>query len=188
MNDEYTKEEKIELLKVARRTIETYLESGAKPNAESNNPKFQEKRGVFVTLHKNHDLRGCIGHPLPVMPLYLAVIENAISSATEDPRFSSVKATELNNIDIEISILTVPQEIANPRDVIIGKDGIIISKGYFRGLLLPQVPVEQGWDLDEYLSYGCRKAGLPPDEWRKGGVKIETFQAVVFGEKETSET
>lgn len=184
MKDEYSKEEKIELLKLARQTIAQYLQKGKKEFAETENPKFREKRGVFVTLHRKGDLRGCIGHPLPMMPLYHAVIDNAIASATEDPRFSRVKAEELPEIDIEISILTVPQKVKGHEDVVVGRDGIIISKGFYRGLLLPQVPVEQGWNLEEYISYGCRKAGLPPDEWREGGVEIETFQGVVFGEKE----
>jgi AmmeMemoRadiSam system protein A len=184
MKDEYTKEEKSELLKLARNTIERYLQEGTKESGETENPKFREKRGVFVTLHKKGDLRGCIGHPLPMMSLYHAVIDNAVASATEDPRFPRVKPDELADIDIEISVLTVPQKVKSSDDVVVGRDGIIISKGFYRGLLLPQVPVEQDWDLEEYISYGCRKAGLPPDEWRGGGVDIETFQAIVFGEDE----
>ena len=184
MKDEYTKEEKIELLKLARNTIESYLQDGRKEYGETENPKFKEKRGVFVTLHKKGDLRGCIGHPLPMMPLYHAVIDNAIASSTQDPRFPQVRPGELADIDIEISVLTVPQKVDGSTDVEVGRDGIIISKEFYRGLLLPQVPVEQGWDLEEYISYGCRKAGLAPDEWRGGGVDIETFRAIVFGEKE----
>jgi uncharacterized protein (TIGR00296 family) len=184
MNDEYSQEEKIELLKLSRKTIEKYLQDGKKKFGEIDNPKFQQKRGVFVTLHKKGDLRGCIGHPLPVMPLYHAVIDNAVASSTEDPRFPRVRPEELVDIDIEISVLTVPQKVKGGEDVVVGRDGIIISKGFYRGLLLPQVPVEQEWNLEEYLSYGCRKAGLSSDEWREGGVDIETFRAIVFGEKE----
>jgi AmmeMemoRadiSam system protein A len=184
MKDEYSQEEKIELLKLARNTIERYLQEGKKENGETENPKFLEKRGVFVTLHKKGDLRGCIGHPLPMMPLYHAVIDNSVASSTEDPRFPRVRPDELADIDIEISVLTVPKKVSDSADVKVGRDGIIISKGFNRGLFLPQVPVEQGWDLEEYISYGCRKAGLPPDEWRGGGVDIETFQAIVFGEEE----
>ena len=181
MTQDYTIEEKKELLKVARATIENYLKDGSRDYPPVDNPKFKEKRGVFVTLHKKGDLRGCIGYPLPIKPLIEAVVDNAISSSTEDYRFSPVKLTEMEDIDLEISVLTVPQKVESYRDVVVGRDGIIISKGMNRGLLLPQVPVEQKWNLEEYISYGCMKAGLPTNEWKKG-VEIETFQGIVFGE------
>lgn len=183
-DDQYTGEEKEELLKLARQTIENYLSDGETTYPKTANSKFLEKRGVFVTLHKKGDLRGCIGYPLPLKPLIEAVVDNAIASAAEDPRFRPVVSDELKDIDIEISILTVPQKVKEHGDVVVGRDGIIISKGYMKGLLLPQVPVEQDWDLEQYISHGCLKAGLPPDEWKKG-VDIETFQGIVFGEKET---
>jgi AmmeMemoRadiSam system protein A len=182
-NDQYTLEEKKELLQLARKTIQNYLNKGGKKYPQTDNPKFSEKRGVFVTLHKQGDLRGCIGYPLPTKPLIEAVVDNAISSSTQDYRFSPVSAEELDDIDIEISILTVPQKVKSYKDVIVGRDGIIISKAFNKGLLLPQVPVEQGWDLEQYISWGCRKAGMPADEWKKG-VEIETFQGIVFGEKD----
>ena len=183
MNDRYSKDEKWQLLEVARNTIINFLKHGTKEYPPLENQKFQEKRGVFVTLHKDGSLRGCIGYPLPVKVLIQAVVDNAISAATEDPRFPAITEGELNNIDIEISILTVPTPVDNIDKVVIGRDGIIISKGYMKGLLLPQVPVEQGWDLEKFISYGCLKAGLSADEWQSG-VKIETFQAIVFGERE----
>ena len=182
-DDQYTREEKKELLQLARQTIENYLTDGKKEYPETDNSRFLEKRGVFVTLHKKGDLRGCIGYPLPIKPLIESVVDNAVSSATEDPRFNSVVPDELKDIDIEISILTVPQKVNSYEDVVVGRDGIIISKGFMRGLLLPQVPVEQGWDLEYYISHGCLKAGLRQDEWKRG-VDIETFQGIVFGEKE----
>jgi AmmeMemoRadiSam system protein A len=182
-NDQYTLEEKKELLQLARKTIENYLTKGKKEYPWTDNPKFSEKRGVFVTLHKKGDLRGCIGYPLPIKPLIEAVVDNAISSASEDYRFNPVSVEELDDIDIEISVLTVPQKVKSYKDVVVGRDGIIISKTFMRGLLLPQVPVEQGWDLEQYISWGCRKAGLPADEWKRS-VEIETFQGIVFGEKE----
>lgn len=183
MTENYTPEEKKELLKIARTTIANYLKNKRKVYPETDNPGFLEKRGVFVTLHKKGDLRGCIGYPLPVKPLIEAVVDNAVSSSTEDFRFRPVTLKELEDIDIEISVLTVPKKVDSYRDVQVGRDGIIISKGFRKGLLLPQVPVEQGWNLDEYISYGCMKAGLPTDEWKKG-VEIETFQGIVFGELE----
>jgi AmmeMemoRadiSam system protein A len=175
--------EKKELLRLARETIKKFLTSGERQGPPAQRPVFSEKRGVFVTLHRRGELRGCIGYPLPYKPLGEAVVDNAIAAASEDPRFPTVSADELPEIDIEISVLTVPQKVAGPDQVLVGRDGIIISKGFQRGLLLPQVPLEQGWDREQYLSYGCRKAGLAADEWKKGA-QIEVFQAAVFGEKE----
>jgi AmmeMemoRadiSam system protein A len=179
---ELTDLEKEELLALARATIKKFLASGERECPPAERPAFLEKRGVFVTLHRDGELRGCIGYPLPMKPLFEAVAEMAVAAACEDPRFPAVTAGELPKLDIEISVLTVPQKVAGPDQVHVGRDGIIISKGFQRGLLLPQVPVEQGWNLEQYISYGCRKAGLPPDEWKKG-VQIEVFQAIVFGEK-----
>lgn len=181
--NEFSAEERRELLELARATIDTLLRRHKKESPTTVRESFQSKRGVFVTLHRRGELRGCIGYPLPYKPLAQAVVDNAVSAATEDPRFPAVTLAELAEIDIEISVLTVPQPVSGPEEVVVGRDGIIISKGARRGLLLPQVPLEQGWNRDEYLSYGCMKAGLPADEWRRG-VGIETFQAEVFGEKE----
>jgi len=179
--------EKKKLLELARGTIRNYLAGGKREcpplSPAPPGPVFAEKRGVFVTLHRDGELRGCIGYPLPMKPLWEAVAEMAVAAAVEDPRFPAVTADELGKLDIEISVLTVPQKVAGPDRVRVGVDGIIISRGFQRGLLLPQVPGEQGWNLEQYISYGCRKAGLPADEWKRG-VQIEVFQAVVFGEKE----
>jgi AmmeMemoRadiSam system protein A len=183
MVEEFTRSEQLDLLSIARQTIQEYLKSSKKKYPSYNNSRFLSKRGVFVTLHRKGALRGCIGYPLPEKPLLEAVVDNAIASATQDPRFDPVTLEELKDIDIEISVLTVPMEIKNVQDVVIGRDGIIISKGFYRGLLLPQVPIEQKWNREQYLSYGCLKAGLESDEWKRG-IKIETFQALVFGEKD----
>jgi AmmeMemoRadiSam system protein A len=181
-----TELDKKELLSLARETIKKYLATGERGCPPLKGPVFAEKHGVFVTLHRGGELRGCIGYPLPLKALGEAVAEMAIAAATEDPRFPTVSADELGDLDIEISVLTIPQKVDGPDQVRVGRDGIIISKGFQRGLLLPQVPVEQGWNLEQYISYGCRKAGLAPDEWKKG-VQIEVFQAIVFGEKEHRE-
>ncbi|MCK5004619.1 MAG: AmmeMemoRadiSam system protein A [Candidatus Aminicenantes bacterium] len=183
MSNEFSVEDRKELLGIARKTIEHYLKNGNKPLFNDVPEKFKAKRGVFVTLHKKGNLRGCIGYPLPVSPLFNAVVDNAVSSAFEDPRFPPLEIDELKEIDIEISVLSIPEKVERPEDVRVGVDGIIISKHGYRGLLLPQVPVEQEWDLDQYISYGCMKAGLSDDEWKKG-VDIEVFQAEVFGELE----
>ena len=183
---ELTDLEKKALLALARETIRGRFTPGKRPAPPVAGEACAEKRGVFVTLHRDGELRGCIGYPLPMKPLWEAVQEMALAAAFEDPRFPAVGAGELGALDIEISVLTVPQEVSGPGDVQVGRDGIIVSKGFQRGLLLPQVPVEQGWDLEQYMSWGCRKAGLAPDEWRRM-VQIETFQAVVFGEKRHAE-
>ncbi|MDD8020559.1 MAG: AmmeMemoRadiSam system protein A [Acidobacteriota bacterium] len=174
-------EEKFFLLKLARETITLYLQQGQLPAISPDNPRLTRKQGAFVTLKINGQLRGCIGYPLPFKPLYQTVAEMAIAAATEDYRFPPLSADELDSLSIEISVLTRPQKINRPEEVVVGRHGIIISKGYNQGLLLPQVPVEYGWDLETYLSHGCLKAGLPPDEWKRG-VKIEVFEAQVFSE------
>jgi len=179
----YTVEERKELLTLARRSISDYIKTGIKPEIEDIPEKFGMNRGAFVTLHKKGVLRGCIGYPLPVMPLYKAISDNALSAAFEDPRFPPVSGEEMGEIDIEISVLTIPEKVNDYSEVRVGEDGIIVSKHGYRGLLLPQVPVEQGWTLEQYISYGCMKAGLPDNEWKKG-VEIEVFQAEVFGEKD----
>jgi len=183
---ELTDLEKKALLALARETIRGRFVPGKSQALPAAGPACAEKRGVFVTLHRKGELRGCIGYPLPMKPLWEAVPEMALAAAFEDPRFPAVSAGELGEINIEISVLTVPRQVDGPGEVRIGCDGIIVSKGFQRGLLLPQVPLEQGWDLEQYISYGCRKAGLPADEWKRG-VRIETFQAIVFAEKKHGE-
>ena len=185
---ELSNEDKKDLLALARETIRRRLAEGKRGAVAppAGRPELQERRGVFVTLHRGEDLRGCIGYPLPMKPLWEAVQEMALAAAFEDPRFPAVGRDELAELDVEISVLTVPRRVDGPGDVRVGVDGIIVSKGPLRGLLLPQVPQEQGWDREQYISFGCRKAGLAPDEWKRG-VQIETFQAVVFGETRHAE-
>jgi conserved hypothetical protein TIGR00296 len=181
--DFLNEEEKKLLLKLARQSITHYLKNGEMLKTEPASPRLKQKRGAFVTLHVNGELRGCIGYPLPYKPLYLTIIEVAVAAATEDYRFPPLMEEELDNLSIEISVLTLPRKVNKPEEVIVGKHGIIISKGLNKGLLLPQVPLEYGWDLETYLNHGCLKAGLPPDEWKRG-VNIEVFEAQVFSEDE----
>jgi uncharacterized protein (TIGR00296 family) len=177
------------LLKAARRTIEIYLRDGEKPPAPEVPPKLKEPYGVFVTLTKNGELRGCIGNPMPTMPLIDALIDSAVSSATQDPRFPPVEMDELSEVEVEVSVLSKPElmKVKHPREypnfITIGKDGLIVEHGWYAGLLLPQVPVEWGWDPEEFLSHTCTKAGLPPDAWLYKDVKISKFSAQVFKEK-----
>ncbi len=180
------------LVKLARRTIENYLREGRKPQTPKVSAKLREHRGVFVTLNKGGELRGCIGHPLPQMPLIDAVIDSAISSATRDPRFPSITPEEFPEVEIEVSVLSKPEviKVKSPREypkhVTVGRDGLIIEWSGYAGLLLPQVPVEWGWDTEEFLSHTCMKAGLMPDYWLREGVRISKFSAQVFKERKPS--
>jgi uncharacterized protein (TIGR00296 family) len=177
------------LLKLARTAIETYILKGQVLNApEPPSADLKENMGVFVTLHENGELRGCIGYPEPVKPLLNALIEVAIGAATGDPRFAPLNSHELERIQVEVSVLTPPELIIvdKPSEYLekinIGLDGLIIERGIFRGLLLPQVPVEWGWDKEEFLANTCMKAGMSPDCWLQEGVKIWSFQSQIFNE------
>ena len=142
-----------------------------------------QPRGAFVTLRKAGRLRGCIGYVEGIEPLWRAVLDNACSAASRDPRFPPVTAGELDAIEIEISALTPLADISGPSEVRIGTDGLIVSEGGRRGLLLPQVAVEHRMEPERFLDETCRKAGLPADAWRSGA-RIQRFQAEVFSESE----
>ncbi|KXB03771.1 hypothetical protein AKJ35_00360 [candidate division MSBL1 archaeon SCGC-AAA833F18] len=178
------------LVGLARQSIETYLDESKKPETPEVPEKLRESRGVFVTLRKNGELRGCIGRPLPTQSLVDGIIDSSINSAVGDPRFPSLEKEELKNVNIEVSVLTPPEviEVKTPRDypekVKVGKDGLIVERLGSKGLLLPQVPIEQGWDVEEFLTHTCLKAHLKPDCWLKNDVKIKKFSAQIFAEKE----
>jgi uncharacterized protein (TIGR00296 family) len=172
----------------ARNVIEQYVKN--KKNFDINlSGLFLENQGAFVTIHSypNHDLRGCIGIIQPVMTLKEAIIEGA-KSATRDPRFSPIKEGELDKIVIEVTILTKPVLIcvSEPMDYLkeieIGRDGLIVENGFYKGLLLPQVPVEQNWDIEDFLCNTCIKAGIMPDAWFDKKTKIFKFSGQVFTE------
>ncbi|MFQ5758699.1 MAG: TIGR00296 family protein [Candidatus Bathyarchaeia archaeon] len=181
------------LVKLARKAVEERLKKGKVIGVPKDAPqKLVEHCGVFVTLNSlrrgKRELRGCIGFPYATSPLARAVIESAINSATQDPRFPPVSFEELDQIVFEVSVLTPPQPITvekpqdYPSEIRVGQDGLIIEKGYYKGLLLPQVPVEWNWDEEEFLCQCCLKAGLPPDCWLTKGTKIYKFQAIIFHE------
>jgi len=176
-----TAEERSELLKLARSAITEFLARGTEIDDLSGRDKFREPRGAFVTLTRAGDLRGCIGFIEPVFPLGRAVIRTAIYAATEDRRFRPVTASELKDLRVEISVLTPARQIARPELVKVGTHGLIVEKGGFKGVLLPQVPVDNGWDRETFLNQGCVKAGLPPDAWKRGA-KLSVFEAIVFHE------
>ncbi|MBM3295125.1 MAG: AmmeMemoRadiSam system protein A [Candidatus Aminicenantes bacterium] len=171
------------LLRLARTTIETYLASGETVSPETDDPALLAKRGAFVTLKTDGALRGCIGYPSPVKPLAETVVDAAVAAATQDFRFASLRPEELDALTVEISVLTPPRPVKSAAEVEVGRHGIIVSRGFQRGLLLPQVPAEYGWDRVTYLRHGCLKAGLPGNAWLKGA-KIEVFEAQVFSESD----
>jgi len=180
----------------ARRALEEGLGAGAGPATGSTNesrplpPVFDEPRGVFVTLKRYPDdeLRGCIGYPLPVLPLRSAISRAAVAAAVEDYRFRPVRAADLPRITIEVSVLTepVPLTFTTPEEAVravrVGRDGLIVDGLGTSGLLLPQVAPEQGWSAEELLDGTCEKAGLPPRAWRDPRVKVRRFEADVFRE------
>ena len=183
--DMLTENQKKLLLKIARETLENYLSGKKLPELKIDDPVLNEKRGVFVTLHKKGSLRGCIGYIEPIKPLYIAVREMAINSATKDPRFEPVSYGELKDIEIEISVLTIPKKVKNADEILLGKDGVIVKRGFNQGVFLPQVAEETGWTKEEFLSYLCsHKAGLPSDAWKDPQTELYIFQAEVFSERE----
>jgi hypothetical protein len=147
-------------------------------------PHLKEKSRLFVTLTKGGDLRGCIGHVQAIVPIYEGVVENTFSAAFRDPRFPPVRADEVPDIRIEISINTPQRLLKDVNKIVIGKHGLVIEKGWNRGILLPQVPVEWKWNRDEFLKHICLKAGLPTDAWKDKDTKLYSFSSQVFHEKE----
>jgi len=193
MSFELTPEEGKFLIQLARNTVEQYLKTGKalKPPKETPQKLFAHC-GVFVTINSlrggEKALRGCIGYPYPTSPLVEAVIDSAINAATEDPRFEPLSPDELEKVVFEVSVLTPPElvEVVNPKEYVskikVGEDGLIVERGPYKGLLLPQVPVEWGWCEEEFLCQCCMKAGVPPDTWLTKDAKIYKFKAIVFDE------
>lgn len=173
-----------EALKIARQTLEEYLATGKIPSFSPTNRSLLKPLGAFVTLRKHGELRGCIGEFESKEPLYKAIQKIAIAAATQDFRFPSVKAEELENINIEISILTPKKKIDNWQEIKLGQHGVTIQKEFHSGTFLPQVATETGWTLEEFLSQLCsQKAGLPPDCYKDPTVNLFVFEALVFQEK-----
>jgi uncharacterized protein (TIGR00296 family) len=185
------------LVQLARSAVENYLKTrkhSALPEGLSQ--KLLQPCGVFVTINtvrnKEKELRGCIGYPYPTIPLAEAVVDSAINAATRDPRFPPLKPQELDHVVFEVSVLTPPQKIEakNPKEyctkIKVGEDGLIIERGIYKGLLLPQVPVEWEWSEEEFLCQCCNKAGLPADYWLVQGTNVYKFQAIIFEEEKPS--
>jgi AmmeMemoRadiSam system protein A len=198
MSAEYSAEERRWLLRLAHQSIREAVCQSRRTKQFPHSPKggadvghppiphLKELRGAFVTLHENGALRGCIGMVMAVQPLDETVREMARAAAVEDSRFEPVTEAELEKLQLEISVLSPMFEIA-PEDVVVGRHGLMVSYGGRRGLLLPQVAPEWGWDRETLLAQTCHKAGLPPEQW-KHGATLEAFTAEVFGEAEPGES
>jgi len=177
-----TPEDKRMLLALARETISRYLTTQMVPLPRGFSPAAREQRGVFVTLKKHGNLRGCIGRMIPDRPLAILVGMMAIQAAFEDPRFRPVTLEEVPKIEIEISVLTPMKQVSGPGEIEVGRDGVLLQKGRASAVFLPQVAPEQGWGRDEMLCNLCQKAGLQENAWQEEGACFSTFQAEVFGE------
>jgi uncharacterized protein (TIGR00296 family) len=184
-----TEEEGEEGLKLARAAIVEQLSKNNRIKVPDNLPvSFEEKRGVFVTLNKYENLRGCIGYPYPIFKLEDAIVDAAISAALNDPRFPPVTLDEFKDVTIELTILTTPQVLKVepeklPEQIEIGKHGLIVKRGIYQGLLLPQVATENNWSAEEFLCQTCWKAGLPQDAWLLEDTEVSTFEGQIFKEK-----
>ena len=180
------------LVKTARKVVTEFLKNNKKIKFdEENEKKFSFNSGIFVTLNNPEGLRGCIGYPLPNKKLSNALVDSAISAATEDPRFPSVDSNELDKIIFEVTVLTPPVEIKvndpleYPSKIKVGRDGLIVKSGSNSGLLLPQVPKEYGWNEEQFLDHTCEKAGVPKEYWKEKETKILKFEGMVFKEQES---
>jgi AmmeMemoRadiSam system protein B/AmmeMemoRadiSam system protein A len=178
-----SREEKVELLRIARRSIEARILGKPAPEFSTESELLKREMGAFVTITESGKLRGCIGHIRGLEPLYTTISKMAVAAATEDPRFPPLSSQELDKIAIEISVLTPLEKIGSVDEIQVGRDGIYMEKGHNHGLLLPQVATEYGWDRDQFIQHTCLKAGLPTDAWQEGA-DIYIFSAQVFNEGE----
>ena len=172
--------EKDYLLKIARRSVEAGVKAEEPPKISNCSEALMNPSGVFVSIHTFKELRGCIGWAESSKPLVETVIEVAAKAALEDPRFNPLTAEELEDIEIEISVLSPMKEIKDVNEIEVGEHGIMMEQGFNRGLLLPQVATEYSWNRETFLNQTARKAGLPVNAWKKGDVKIFIFSAEVF--------
>lgn len=182
-----TNQQKTHLLDIARQTVETLVRTGKVPDFAETDPVLLAPGAAFVTLKKHGDLRGCIGHTEPYLPLWRCVREMAKAASTLDTRFRPVAPEELNDLDYEISVLFPAVPVRDVNEIVVGRDGLMIELHGRHGLLLPQVPVEWGWNRDEFLNQTARKAGLPTDAWKDQAAVIKRFQGIIFSEDEFSQ-
>jgi AmmeMemoRadiSam system protein B/AmmeMemoRadiSam system protein A len=181
--DMLNKEQKGRLLKLARSSIEHYLKHNNRLEVSESDPQLTSRAGAFVTLHKHGQLRGCIGNLIGQKPLYLTIRDMAVEAAVGDPRFPPLSLSELNDVDIEISVLSPMKKIRDPDNIIMETHGVLVRKGFRSGVFLPQVATETGWSKEEFLSHLCsRKAGLSPSAWKDKDTEVYIFTASVFSE------
>jgi len=177
-----TEDEKRELLRIARATLREYARTGHIPPGKPHRQVLVDPASVFVSLHRGDELRGCIGTLQDSTPLYKAIQEMAIAAATRDTRFQPVPPDELAELDIEISVLGPRRVIGDASELVVGQHGVCLTRGARRGLLLPQVAKDRGWDAETFLDRVANKAGLPDGAWRADDAVIEVFEAQVFDE------
>ncbi len=187
MDKELNAREKAVLLAIARKAIDSWI-STQQPYIEPREEKALNMRnGCFVTIKEQGRLRGCIGNFSSELPLFREVSEMAVASASKDPRFYPLKEEDLGEITLEISVLSPLKKIEDIAEIEVGRHGIYLEKGYYRGVLLPQVATEHGWDCETFLKQTCVKAGLPTEAWRADDAEIYIFSAQVFGELDLPE-
>ena len=174
--------DQLELLKLARTTLESFLSSGRIPPYRTERPALNSRAGAFVSLHRRGELRGCIGQLTPDQELFRVIQNCAVSAATEDTRFIPLTHGELGEVEIEISVLTPFRRIKDIAEIEVGRHGLLMAQGVRRGLLLPQVATQYNWDRETFLMQACRKAGLPGSAWKDPTVAINIFEAQVFSE------
>ncbi|MCK4558549.1 MAG: AmmeMemoRadiSam system protein A [Calditrichia bacterium] len=179
-----TPEEKKYLLALSRRIIVLKAEGKEYEKEEYFTTSLKQQTGVFITLNKSHQLRGCIGYVEGLKALQNAVEEMSLAAAFEDPRFPPIEKDEIKDIEIEISVLSPLETISDTSQIEIGRHGIIIEKGLMRGLLLPQVATDYNWDVQTFLEQTCQKAGLPAGAWKEESTEIQIFSAEIFSESD----
>jgi AmmeMemoRadiSam system protein A len=177
-------EQKKTLLDIAKKTIKSAVDKKSIPDFKIIDPVLNLKCGAFVTIHKNGNLRGCIGNIIGITALYKTITKMAVEAALHDPRFGPVRSAELGDIDIEISVLSPFEKITDINLIEVGVHGLFIKDGFYQGLLLPQVATEYNWDVKQFLEHTCAKAGLPGDCYKGKNCEIFIFSATVFGEKD----
>jgi len=176
--------EKLQLLHIARDAMTAIVNDRDYSDSRPNNKNLTNRAGAFVTIKKHGELRGCIGIIEPRFPLYQVVAEMAEKAALCDPRFEPLRKEELDELDLEISVLSPPKEIENIEKIEVGHHGLIVERSFHKGLLLPQVAIENNWNREEFLEYTCMKAGLAKDSYQFPDIHLFIFTASVFGERE----
>lgn len=183
MEQELNPNEKAILLAIARQAIETYVQTGKKYVEPREEKSLNRRSGCFVSIKQRGQLRGCIGNFQSELPLFREVVEMAIASASKDPRFYPMKSDDLQDFSLEISVLSPLRKIESVEEIEVGRHGIYLEKGYNRGVLLPQVATEYGWDRETFLRQTCLKAGLAQDAWQAEDTEIYVFSADIFNDK-----